>query len=487
MNIPQDDAIGNILPFPQRFQPTAETREQPPAARETAAARPSSENDADLVLSIENILQPLSGSLPTVHHLRALPLGISSGALYPHTVTELVPAAAARLGIQHVELMLQTASEYEAGFGVLLKRNARMAGVNIFSIHSRHQLHLMPQPYERRQRDARNAFRQAIDLTANVGAGVLVWHGIDRHRLRSDDDWERFFELAHDLAEDCAAAGIALGIENVSAAALATVRDVARIATRLNEIGGKDRVGFVFDPFQAVEAGANPFMMLAAMGNRLINVHISDASETDKTSRHLPPGDGNLPWSALLRAIAGSGYNGPLMIEGPLGTDDRVMQRIRATFDPLFRNVFNFPPDGIVENRPLIEIDDWTTRTDPPDGIRKGIALFNQRRFYEQHEEIEHEWHAEKGPLRRLYQGLLQIGVGYFHTLKQNHQGAVIVLTQGIEKVSAFTPHALGIDTARLVQEAQTTLDRIITLGPDNIGNFDPTTIPTIHPHRPNP
>jgi predicted metal-dependent hydrolase len=246
---------------------------------------------------------------------------------------------------------------------------------------------------------------------------------------------------------------------------------VARFATRLADIGPVEHIGFVFDPFQAVEAGANPFMMLAAMGNRVVNVHISDAKDADPSLRHLPPGDGDLPWSALLRAIAGSGYRGPLMIEGPLGTDDRTMTRIRETFDPLFRNVFAFPPEGE---------EDGGVRATLPMGVRKGIDLFNARQFYEQHEEIEHEWHAERGPLRRLYQGVLQIGVGFHHALNGNYSGSVLLLTQGIEKVESFTPEALGIDTRRLVRESRAALEQIIALGEDGIAGFDEASIPTI-------
>ena len=74
------------------------------------------------------------------------------------------------------------------------------------------------------------------------------------------------------------------------------------------------------------------------------------------------------------------------------------------------------------------------------DIVRQGIALFNERRFYEQHEVIEHEWHAERGPIRRLYQGILQVGVGFYHALNGNQKGAVLLLTDGVEKLSAAVP-----------------------------------------------
>lgn len=475
MNIPQDAVPDNILSFPQRIVPresaAGESFDQPGLVGSETA---STQDPVDRVLAMSDILEPLPGEQSGVSHLRVLPLGISSGAFFPYTATEDVPAAAQRLGVTEIELMLQTRGEYQPGFAKLLARRLRDTDTRAYSVHSMDRLHRMFVPYERRYREERDLFQRCIELTATVGARVLVWHGAQPMMVDTEEGWERFVELAKELAATCGEAGITLGIENVSSGALHSVRNVARFATRLAEFGSTANIGFVFDPFQAVEADANPFMMLAAMGNRVVNVHISDAKESDKSLRHLPPGDGDLPWSALLRAIAGSGYRGPLMIEGPLGTDDRVMRRIHQTFDPLFRNVFAFPPEGIIES------GDWMERPLPPVGVQKGIDLFNARRFYEQHEEIEHEWHAERGPVRRLYQGMLQIGVGFHHALNRNHTGAILLLTQGIEKVSAFTPQALGIDTERLVHESRLALDQLVALGEDGIVDFDEASIPHI-------
>ena len=48
----------------------------------------------------------------------SLRIGLSSGALYPHVVTEDAPAVAASWGARDLELMLQTHGEYQrAGAG----------------------------------------------------------------------------------------------------------------------------------------------------------------------------------------------------------------------------------------------------------------------------------------------------------------------------------------------------------------------------------
>jgi sugar phosphate isomerase/epimerase/predicted metal-dependent hydrolase len=424
---------------------------------------------------------------PGMTHMRAVSIGASSGAFYPHTPTELVPAAAAMLGIRSIELMLQTASEYQPEFIDQVAANARAAGVRVHAIHTMHSLHPMFDSYARRAAEGRALFQQGIAAAAKLGAKILVWHGAKRQDVATEEGWGRFIALTTELARACGEAGVTLAIENVSWCALAQVRHVVQFATRLNAIGSPEEIGFVFDPFQAVEAGANPFMMLAAMGNRIVDVHISDYREQDASARHLVPGDGDLPWSALIRAIAGSGYSGPMMIEGPLGTDGIAIARVRDRLNPLIRSVFDFAPDaGRHEPEDADpadrEADSVTliSMTTPPAGILHGIELFNARQFYEQHEAIEHEWHAERGAIRWLYQGILQIGVGFHHALNGNQPGAVRLLTDGIAKTSEFTPQALGIETGRLIAESQRCLDRLNELGPERIAEFDASLIPVI-------
>lgn len=495
MDSPQESTGGRIVPFPQSQTPGSPQPRRmpvpPPPPSHAPAERIGDQRDgaitSDQLLDMIALAEPLPGEQEGLTHLRAVSIGASSGAFYPHTATEDVPAAAAALGLGAVELMLQTVGEYDADFIARVKVNAEAAGVRIHALHTMFNLHPMLDRYPRRAAEGRALFQKGIEAAAALGAKALVWHGARKQDVASPEGWERFIALTAELAKACGEQGVTLALENVSWCALAQVRHVVSFATRLEEIGTPEEIGFVFDPFQAVEAGANPFMMLAAMGNRVVDVHISDYHQHDITARHLPPGDGDLPWSALIRAIAGSGYTGPMMIEGPLGPDDEVIGRVRGHLDPLIRSIFPFRPEGELRgdadagaaDREAESVQVLSTVT-PPTGIRRGIDLFNARQFYEQHEAIEHEWHAERGPIRRLYQGILQIGVGFHHALNGNHKGAVLLLNAGIEKTRDFEPQALGIDTAALVAGAQACLDRIEALGPDRLDEFDPALIPTI-------
>lgn len=429
---------------------------------------------ADRLVRIDAAMPPLRGENEGLAHLATLSLGVSSGAFYPNIATEDSPAAAAALGFTDLEIMLQTAGEYDLSFAQLVAAHAREAGVNIRSVHTLEHYHQVLSPYERRAQEGREMMARAIVFAQAVGAEVLVWHGPKRSEVQTPAGWERFIEETLEITVQCAEAGIKLAIENVGRCALGQVRDITAFAKHLGEFP-EESFGFVFDPFQAADAGANPFMMLAAMGNRVVNVHISDWLEENPAQRHLPPGDGDLPWPALTRAIAGSGFEGPLIVEGVLGTGDEVATRVRNTMEPLIRSVFNFPPRTRGSQKGL------PPPTELPVGVQEGIRLFNQRRFYEQHEMIEHEWHAERTGIRVLYQGILQIGVGFHHALNLNYKGAVALLTDGISKVNQFTPETLGIDTARLGREARACLEQITVLGERNISAFESEIIPQIH------
>jgi uncharacterized protein len=115
-----------------------------------------------------------------------------------------------------------------------------------------------------------------------------------------------------------------------------------------------------------------------------------------------------------------------------------------------------------------------------PDGLTEGIRLFNAGEYYECHEVLEDIWRDERDPIRYLYQGVLQIGVGLHHLRNGNFRGASLLLHDGIEKTRRFTPVCMGVDTAGLCNEAQRCLDRVQALGRDRLHEFDWSLAPVI-------
>jgi sugar phosphate isomerase/epimerase/predicted metal-dependent hydrolase len=363
--------------------------------------------------------------------------------------------------------MLQTSGEHDAAFLRGVVGEAVERGVRVHAFHSFQEYFPLFTPYARRTEEAFAAFARLFEVAGELGVPVVVWHGPRRQQAPAPDQWGPFLDMTRRLALEAHAAGVTLALENVSWCALATVRDCFAFANRLPELGPAGSMGFAFDPFQAAEAGANPFMILNAMAGAVVDVHLSDAREDDGSARHLLPGEGDLPWAALVRAIAGSGFSGAMMVEGPLDREGAGWRRVRGLIEPL-----------------IAQLDLEGTDAPLPAGVIEGIELFNRGEWYEAHEALEHEWHAERGEVRRLWQGILQIGVGLHHARSGNHRGAVLLLTDGIEKTAAFTPSYRGLDTARLVRDAQACLDQVIALGPGGLQRFDWTAVPVIElPH----
>src|SRR5438094_9460313 len=90
----------------------------------------------------------------------------------------------------------------------------------------------------------------------------------------------------------------------------------------------------------------------------------------------------------------------------------------------------------------------------PPELI-KAIHEFNAGEFFEQHETLELLWRAMPGENRHLYGGILQIGVGMHHLLKnRNFRGAAVKLDHGIRLLEAFPAICHRVDVERLRRDA---------------------------------
>lgn len=115
-----------------------------------------------------------------------------------------------------------------------------------------------------------------------------------------------------------------------------------------------------------------------------------------------------------------------------------------------------------------------------PDLVLKGIEEFNRSEFFECHEYLEEAWMEEPGRVRFLYQGILQVGVGFYHQRNGNWRGATGVLGSGIERLREFEPETLGIDVAGLVRESERCLREIEELGRERVREFDVAGIPKV-------
>jgi uncharacterized protein len=110
----------------------------------------------------------------------------------------------------------------------------------------------------------------------------------------------------------------------------------------------------------------------------------------------------------------------------------------------------------------------------PPDLLLKGIAEFNAGAYFEQHETLETAWRAEPGPIRLMYQGVLQVGVAYYHIKRRNYAGAVKLFQRALRHLDPLPDVCQGVDIARLRADARAAQFELERLGPDRIGQYNP-------------
>lgn len=108
------------------------------------------------------------------------------------------------------------------------------------------------------------------------------------------------------------------------------------------------------------------------------------------------------------------------------------------------------------------------------------MRQFNAGEFFEQHETVETLWRETRGPVRDLYHGILQVGVGLYHWRRGNFHGAAVLLEEGIARLEPFVPSCQGVDVSALVSAARQARERLIELGPDRMDEYDMATAPRI-------
>lgn len=119
---------------------------------------------------------------------------------------------------------------------------------------------------------------------------------------------------------------------------------------------------------------------------------------------------------------------------------------------------------------------------DPPSpALVQGIEQFNRGEFFEQHETLEDAWIEETDPVRYLYQGILQIGVGFHHLTNGNAYGARRLWARGVLLLETFRPGCMNVDVDRLLREMLPCIAELERIGDAGIARFDRALIPRVH------
>jgi predicted metal-dependent hydrolase len=116
-----------------------------------------------------------------------------------------------------------------------------------------------------------------------------------------------------------------------------------------------------------------------------------------------------------------------------------------------------------------------------PPMVALGIERFNQREYFEAHEALESAWRNAFDPNRSIYQGILQIGVGFYHLLRGNKTGAVQVLQRGLETLQDAPDRFYDYDLARLIRETQQLLNIVQRSSDSRLSMVEKESLPTLH------
>jgi predicted metal-dependent hydrolase len=131
--------------------------------------------------------------------------------------------------------------------------------------------------------------------------------------------------------------------------------------------------------------------------------------------------------------------------------------------------------------RKLLPLAVWCAISETvPEFVFKGIEEFNRAEFFECHEYLEEAWMQESRRVRFLYQGILQVGVGFYHQQNGNWRGATGLLRNGTVRLKEFEPETLGIDVAKLVRECERCLAELENLGRERVREFDTSKVPKV-------
>ncbi|MEM9271840.1 MAG: DUF309 domain-containing protein [Cyanobacteria bacterium P01_F01_bin.143] len=106
------------------------------------------------------------------------------------------------------------------------------------------------------------------------------------------------------------------------------------------------------------------------------------------------------------------------------------------------------------------------------ESFSQGIEQFNQRQFYECHDTFEAIWIEAIELDKRFYQGILQVAVACHHLSELNLRGAVILLGEGIRRLSDYQPDYEYIDVTQLLIESDLLLQTLQKLPPENLADF---------------
>ncbi len=235
-----------------------------------------------------------------------LETGISSASFYPWKNTESSLVNIAAFGCKTVEVFLQTHREYRPGYLRQLRGLCCQLGLRVNSLHGASTLFepMLFYDYPRQVQDSMDMLEVVFEAAARLKARSYIFHGPLRVAM---PEQQKVLPVLIQVAEKAGEYGIRLALENVSWC----IGWEPGVFTWLK---GCDipNLWFTFDNKQAARSGFSDQQFIDAMGDKLLNVHLSDLSDQ---GIGLPPGRGEADFTVIADALRRQGYANPVILE----------------------------------------------------------------------------------------------------------------------------------------------------------------------------
>jgi D-psicose/D-tagatose/L-ribulose 3-epimerase len=155
-----------------------------------------------------------------------------------------------------------------------------------------------------------------LTLVAELGGQILTvvpsTVGKVAPMASAADEWRWCVESLRACQERAEAVGVRIGLEPLNRFETYFLNRCEQALALADEVGGD--CGVALDMFHMNIEEADAGAAIRAAGDRLVDFHVAD-------NTRMPPGHGAVDWEAVVRELAGIGYDGHLSVEFVASTD----------------------------------------------------------------------------------------------------------------------------------------------------------------------
>ena len=234
--------------------------------------------------------------------------GISTACFYPENTLDALRRVV-DTGAPVTEIFLNTFSELEDSFIHKLQEEVQRSGIEVSSVHpfsSAMEGFFFVSAYDGRFKDGMEIYRRFFEICSIFGCSKFVFHG-DNKNNTAHVLMPEYVGRVQRIMQEAERYGVTICHENVAYCRLGPAENIAEYKDVLGE-----KAAFVLDTKQARRLQQNMPQMLAAMGNSIRHVHISDYSTACDC---VAPGMGQMDYQALISRLKQQKYDGDLIIE----------------------------------------------------------------------------------------------------------------------------------------------------------------------------